>query len=533
MSGALPDVKMPATSTSKAVSIAPADSSAAPDQPPQEPDFTGDRLRSPRVRGGRTADATAVLADSVVRAEAAQSSLAGVQTVAPSFTDGLAALASDTATASQLGRSSVLIDHANLPAYLASAQAFAVAPAPAAALKLEVAPTGCSPSCGEDFSSNAMPAGAGAGATPSSVTSQQVQLACVAQMAQSMAQSIVGGAPGSHTPLQPPAGSTVQVKQTTANQVFDQHLQRALLASQQPHPDFSNLMRMAAAGQLTPELTPELTQLAVASGIGASHAPRGVGSNGATASSAVFANLGAIGSLAGGLTGFDTAGTPNATMAALAEVTQVATMNPALNARHRSASEQLLAELTNSTRAQHRQRFQTHPLTTSVAPSAGDSNGGMDELIDSLFPFTDDMHQQLHQFGAAGAAHLPGPLHASGGALGSLGGFCAVGGVVGASPRAEVRSKSNNGKSKRSSRHASSKSVRAAHNASAHAAGDTGSTAQLGPDTLFVNGLLQMAGSANSSKASGSKTSSTHGDGSDQPTACVEGVCACSSRSHP
>jgi hypothetical protein len=71
-------------------------------------------------------------------------------------------------------------------------------------------------------------------------------------------------------------------------------------------------------------------------------------------------------------------------------------MNPPLTRNSRSDSEQLLAELTNLTRIQP-QLPRGGPLGQQLPPDLiQPSDGSMDELIDSLFFFADDIIGQLH-----------------------------------------------------------------------------------------------------------------------------------------
>ena len=148
-----------------------------------------------------------------------------------------------------------------------------------------------------------------------------------------------------------------------AGQINEQW-QRTLIASQ----DWANVLRMA-------NQNPELASAASKSLAG------GVGSS-------PFHNFGAFAG-AGGIPAFLAGGSGESGGQGSSSMGEIASgMNPALSAQHRSASEQLLAELTNSTRAQQRRPV----LPTALQqPPQQPPDGGMDELIDSLFPFTEEM----------------------------------------------------------------------------------------------------------------------------------------------
>lgn len=90
----------------------------------------------------------------------------------------------------------------------------------------------------------------------------------------------------------------------------------------------------------------------------------------------------------------------------------------------RSASELMLNELMNATRAQRRVALSTttpsstsllaHPTLPEGLPEAGSMpDGGMDDLINSLFPFAEDMQQQLAALPAMQPVHSNGIHHLS------------------------------------------------------------------------------------------------------------------------
>ena len=495
----------------------------------------GERQRSPRVRGGRTADETAVLADSVVKAEAAQPG-GGSTTAATTTTTTQAG--SDPSP--QQSRPATLLDAANLQAYLAAQQGTTATPfavtASAAAPAASAAPSGLlqgvpmsrvashmsadgsqhgvqtdsrTPSC-SDLAAASNAAAAAAAASSSSTqqqqqTAQQQMAATVAQMAQSMAVGMAGlpqgVAHGSHTPLPPASAANMMM--------MDERWQRAMLASQ----DWTNMLRMA---NLNPEIAKAMSATTASM--------QGIAGGAQGLNAATFANLaamggaGALGGL-GGLPGFGAAGMCGGVGGPCGQPpntgdTQQSSMNSAPFQQHhvsggmnRTASEQLLAELTNSTRAQQRQRIGgVHPLLAAQQHSTSQTSadGSMDELIDSLFPFSDDMHQQLGQFGGMGTGLGPSSSSSSGRSH------------SGSGHRSSHHSSKSERREKRSGRHAISKSSSGGLDSAAVSAAAASTDHQATASTLPPDLVDEKK------DGKGSNPSSNHGDGSERATASAD-----------
>lgn len=307
---------------------APSDSAAATGSGSKA---SGERQRSPRSRSKRSDD-SAVLADTLSAEAVAMGGGGG---------------------AVQPG----LIDPASLQAYLAAQAQAAAAAFPAgaggsatpAALAVPAQQGGES---GDSTKPHAIIPGLPMTRGPSGLSNAGSSSNSALDLASMAVAAGMAGLPGVAGAL--PGG---------AGQINEQW-QRTLIASQ----DWANVLRMA-------NQNPELASAASKSLAG------GVGSS-------PFHNFGAFAG-AGGIPAFLAGGSGESGGQGSSSMGEIASgMNPALSAQHRSASEQLLAELTNSTRAQQRRPV----LPTALQqPPQQPPDGGMDELIDSLFPFTEEM----------------------------------------------------------------------------------------------------------------------------------------------